>query len=73
MKKVICNFFEKDWTMSEKVLLVSAVSMAGMLLGFLLSPVKHRCISCGNHSGNYSGSKCFCETEDGQDYEKNLE
>ena len=40
----MCNFvkefFARDWTKEEKVLVVSTIGLAGMLAGILLSPLK---------------------------------
>ena len=48
----IRDFFERDWTPAEKVLL-------GVVKGFCLAPIK-RGISCGNNNGN-----SYMQTEDG--------
>ena len=42
---------EKDWNMMEKRLVMSVCLLAGLLLGFMIAPVK-RGIYCGNNNGN---------------------
>mgnify|MGYP004445858195 CR=1 FL=1 len=34
------DFFKRDWTMSEKVLLAADLVLAGVLIGWLTSPLK---------------------------------
>ena len=34
------EFFESDWTMSEKVLFTASAVLLGVLVGFLFSPFK---------------------------------
>lgn len=60
MKEIIRAFFRKDWTMEEKVLVTTAVFLAGMVVGFICSPVTS--ISCGNHCGNTYAHKKGEET-----------
>lgn len=45
------DFFKRDWTMSEKILVVLCCVMFGVIKGFLMAPIK-RGISCGNNNGN---------------------
>lgn len=48
-------FFTRDWTMSEKVLIIICCILLGMVKGFLLAPIK-KGISCGCNNGNsYNG------------------
>ena len=47
----IKDFFTRDWTMTEKVLVILCCILLGMVKGFLLAPIK-KGISCGNNSGN---------------------
>lgn len=50
-------FFRRDWTMSEKILVIMCCILLGMIKGFLFSPIKKR-ISVGNNNGNtYVGSE----------------
>ncbi len=51
MWQAVKDFFKRDWTMSEKILLILCCIMFGMIKGFLLFPIK-RGISCGNNNGN---------------------
>lgn len=34
------EFFEKDWTMTEKALFTAVAVLSGIVIGFLFSPVK---------------------------------
>lgn len=34
------EFFEKDWTMTEKILFTAVAVLSGILVGFVFSPVK---------------------------------
>lgn len=47
----IREFFERDWTLAEKILMLICGVLAGIAAGFLFAPVK-RGISCGNNNGN---------------------
>lgn len=49
--ETVREFFKRDWTPTEKVLLIICCILIGVVKGFLLSPVK-RGISCGNNNGN---------------------
>lgn len=54
------DFFRKDWTMSEKILVIVCCILLGVIKGFLCSPVK-KGISLGNNNGNtYVGSEDDC-------------
>lgn len=56
MWESIRDFFRRDWTMSEKVLVILCCILLGMIKGFFFSPIK-RGISLGNNNGNtYVGS-----------------
>lgn len=54
----IKDFFTRDWTMSEKILVVLCCVMFGIIKGFLLAPIK-KGINCGNNNGN-----TYTQTED---------
>ena len=41
MKETWKAFFQKDWSMPEKVLLLTDVLLAGVLIGWLTSPLKN--------------------------------
>lgn len=45
------EFFERDWTPAEKILVIVCCLLLGIVKGFLLSPVK-KGIACGNNNGN---------------------
>ena len=47
----IRDFFERDWTPAEKVLVILCCVLLGVVKGFCLAPIK-RGISCGNNNGN---------------------
>ena len=59
MAESVKGFFKRDWTLSEKILVVLCCVMFGVIKGFLMSPIK-RGISCGNNNGN-----SYVQTEDG--------
>lgn len=51
----IKNFFTRDWTMTEKILIIICCVLLGMIKGFFLAPIK-RGINCGcNNGNNYNG------------------
>lgn len=49
----IKEFMTSDWTLTEKVLLLADVLLAGVLIGFLLSPVRN---GIGLFSNNLLGT-----------------
>ena len=49
--EVLKDFFERDWTPAEKILVVLCCILLGMVKGFLISPIK-KGISCGNNNAN---------------------
>ena len=49
--EAVREFFKRDWTPTEKVLLIICCILIGVVKGFLLSPVK-KGISCANNNGN---------------------
>ena len=55
----IRDFFERDWTPAEKVLVILCCVLLGVVKGFCLAPIK-RGISCGNNNGN-----SYMQKEDG--------
>lgn len=44
-------FFMRDWTTTEKILIIICCILLGMVKGFFLAPIK-KGISCGNNNGN---------------------
>ena len=55
----IKDFFARDWTPAEKVLVVLCCIMLGVIKGFCLSPIK-KGIRCGNNNNN-----SYVQNEDG--------
>lgn len=51
MVKSIKDFFNRDWTMTEKILVILCCVMFGIIKGFIMAPIK-KGISCGNNNGN---------------------
>lgn len=49
--RLLKDFLSKDWTKGEKVLLVSTCILYGIVMGFLIAPIKQG-IHCGNNNGN---------------------
>ena len=49
MKKTIKAFYNKEWTMEEKVLFTAAAVLGGIVIGFIVAPFKSIC--CGNNNG----------------------
>ncbi|WP_180994514.1 hypothetical protein [Clostridium sp. chh4-2] len=45
------EFFYKEWCPSDKCLVIATASLLGIVIGFILSPVK-KGIFCGNYNGN---------------------
>lgn len=50
-KCVVKDFFKRDWTTTEKILVAVGLVLLGVVIGFLLAPIK-KGISCGNNNGN---------------------
>lgn len=46
------EFFEKDWTMTEKILCLTVAALSGILAGFLFSPVKKGIKFCSEWGAN---------------------
>lgn len=51
MIESVKDFFRRDWTMSEKILVILCCVMFGVIKGFLMAPIK-RGINCGSNNGN---------------------
>lgn len=51
MVKSIKDFFKRDWTLTEKILVILCCVMFGIIKGFIMAPIK-KGISCGNNNGN---------------------
>lgn len=68
MKCAVKAFFAKDWSCEEKVLLLSVISLAGILMGFLLAPNKKRLFYIGNNNTSTTcDCDCDCDCEETQD------
>lgn len=55
----VINFIKRDWSISEKLLLSSVLISTGLVLGFVIAPIKKGisirwaiCSHNGNHNGN---------------------
>lgn len=51
MVKSAKDFFQRDWTLTEKILVILCCVMFGIIKGFIMAPIK-KGISCGNNNGN---------------------
>lgn len=51
MVKSVKDFFQRDWTLTEKILVILCCVMFGIIKGFIMAPIK-KGISCGNNNGN---------------------
>ncbi|MDO5519077.1 MAG: hypothetical protein Q4G58_01155 [bacterium] len=55
----IKNLFTKDWDLDDKILMVSVTALAGIVIGFLFSPMKKGLnIMSGNGCNNYAAGSC---------------
>lgn len=62
LKHSLTDFFARDWTLSEKILITVCCMLFGIIQGFLLSPIK-KGISIGNNNGNTNGN-CYSGVDD---------
>ena len=51
MMKSVKDFFKRDWTLTEKILVILCCVMFGIIKGFLMAPIK-KGVSLGNNNGN---------------------
>ncbi|MEI3220246.1 MAG: hypothetical protein V8S08_12345 [Lachnoclostridium sp.] len=69
MKRLLENlkdFFERDWTLEEKILIIICSILTGIVYGFLFAPIK-KGISIGNNNGhvyNQDGCEEWFEDEE---------
>ncbi len=69
MKRIweaVVDFFERDWTMTEKILIIVCCILLGTVKGFFLAPIK-KGINCGNNNGNTYNSmdeECWLDDEE---------
>lgn len=50
------DFYYSEWNLPEKILVTAASLCFGIIVGFLLAPIK-KGIYCGNHNGNTQPAK----------------
>ena len=64
MLEKIKEFFKRDWSLAEKLLILLCFFYLGIIKGFLLAPIK-KGGSCGNNNGNnYPDSRKNGDKED---------
>ncbi len=64
MKDKIKTFFESNWTLSEKILLVTDVLLLGVVIGWLTSPLKNGIGICSNNTWDICNHKPCGECEE---------
>ena len=57
------DFFKRDWTPEEKILIILCCVLIGVIKGFLLAPIK-RGIICGSNNGNSYVTNDWLEDEE---------
>ncbi|MDF2886437.1 MAG: hypothetical protein K0R23_822 [Lacrimispora sp.] len=50
------KFFNQEWNVLDKKLIVSTALLLGIIIGFVFAPIK-KGVYCGNHNGNTQLSK----------------
>ncbi len=45
------DFFNEEWNIHDKKLVVSTALLLGIIIGFIFAPIK-KGVYCGNHNGN---------------------
>lgn len=45
------DFFNEEWNILDKKLVVSTALLLGIIIGFIFAPIK-KGVYCGNHNGN---------------------
>ena len=64
MLEKIKEFFIRDWSLADKLLMILCFFYLGIIKGFLLAPIK-KGVSCGNNNGNnYPDSRKNGDKED---------
>ncbi|MDY5845215.1 MAG: hypothetical protein SPJ92_01475 [Bariatricus sp.] len=64
LKLIAEDFADRDWTMAEKLLFGVDCLLAGVILGFILSPIR-KGFSLGSNNGcNNTSYNCCCEEEE---------
>lgn len=56
LKKFMKNLFEREWTKEDKIVIVFAAGVMGLVLGMLLSPPKHGFSILSHNSDINNGS-----------------
>ncbi len=51
MTKSVKDFFKRDWTLTEKILVILCCVMFGIIKGFLMAPIK-KGVSIGSNNGD---------------------
>ncbi len=75
MKECMTKFISKDWTKEEKILFGSTALLLGLVIGFVISPVKkgiglfsNNGNSNGNNNSSTNGIECDeCETTENEE------
>ncbi len=62
-KCVVKDFFKKDWTTTEKVLFAIILLLLGVVIGFLIAPIK-KGKKCGCNNGDTLQDDWYFEDED---------
>lgn len=70
-KKCMCNirknvmkFLDSDWDMKDKSMVIAIVMMAGIIIGFLISPIKGGLVSNNRIGCNNTDIKGIEDEED---------
>ncbi len=61
--EAVKDFFKRDWTPEEKILIILCCVLIGVIKGFLLAPIK-RGIICGSNNGNSYVTNDWLEDEE---------
>lgn len=64
LKGLVSGFFNREWTLCEKVLMVADCILFGVLLGAIWSPKREKYTSIGSYNSNSESGCCCCEDED---------
>lgn len=54
-KEAVCTFLGREWTVTEKVLLIADCVLFGAILGIIFAPRKGT-FALGSYNSNYSGA-----------------
>lgn len=67
MKDKIKLFFESDWTMTEKILLLADILLFGVLFGWLTSPLRDGFHFFSDNCYDAAGLCCDCEDDEDEE------